>query len=374
MVWVVLVRAAAAALALWLAYRLGPRARRASCGGRGGRGGRRGAVRRVRARRRRAGREAPLVIALALGGDRGWRAGRLRAALALGVGVRAAAGGGVAVPARWPAWWRGGGDRGSAALLVGAARSRCPRAWFVPEWLGSGDVLRSGARARVPNPGQPALADVPALASLWAAAALLLVPLWVGGSCSRCAAPRARALAARRRGVGRARAAMAQAGFSGEPRYALPGVALLAVAGAAGLARAAAPPRGRGAVARASPPSPLAVAAVAASSRTCATCARARRTSGRWRATSTRRCAPPAAARRVLACGRPYVGRYRGPLMAYALDVRSARSSPTRRRARPASCSARALTPALRARARGRPAVRAARARGRWEVLRALAN
>ena len=111
-----------------------------------------------------------------------------------------------------------------------------PAAWFVPEWLGSGDVLRSGARARVPNPGQPALADVPALASLWAAAKLLLVPLWLGVVLA-LREPRARALALAGGAWVALVALMAQAGFSGEPRYALPGVALLAVAGAAGLAR-----------------------------------------------------------------------------------------------------------------------------------------
>ena len=91
---------------------------------------------------------------------------------------------------------------GRAALLAALA-VLVPAAWFVPEWLGSGDVLRSGARARVPNPGQPALAEVPALASLWAAAKLLLVPLWMGVVLAlRGRGPRARILAAavRRRG------------------------------------------------------------------------------------------------------------------------------------------------------------------------------
>ena len=50
--------------------------------------------------------------------------------------------------------------------LLAALRGRVPAAWLVPELIGSGDMLRSGARARVPNPGQPALADVPALAAL----------------------------------------------------------------------------------------------------------------------------------------------------------------------------------------------------------------
>src|SRR5215211_870782 len=192
------------------------------------------------------GGEAPLVITGALGAIACWRAGRLRAALGLAVACAL-----LRVEA-WPfvalagvaAWRRDPALRAPLAVLAVLV----PAAWFVPEWLGSGDVLRSGSRARIPNPGQPALADVPALASLWAVAKLLLVPLWIGVVLAlrepRGAAPApgggARLLAAAGGAWVLLVAAMAQAGFSGEPRYALPGVALLAVAGAAGLARAAA--------------------------------------------------------------------------------------------------------------------------------------
>ena len=64
--------------------------------------------------------------------------------------------------------------------LLAALAAAIPAAWLVPELIGSGDILRSGARARVPNPGQPALADVPALAALREAVALPLWPLWIG--------------------------------------------------------------------------------------------------------------------------------------------------------------------------------------------------
>ena len=128
-----------------------------------------------------------------------------------------------------------------------AAAVVVPAAWFVPELVGSGDVLRSAARAQVPNPGQPALADLPALASLQAAAALPLWPLWVGVALAvpQAWARRDRAASAvlLPAAVGLAWiglvAAMAAAGFSGEPRYALPGAALVAVSGAAGLVTAA---------------------------------------------------------------------------------------------------------------------------------------
>jgi hypothetical protein len=75
----------------------------------------------------------------------------------------------------------------------------------------------------------------------------------------------------------------------------------------------------------------------------------------------------------VLACGRPYVGRYRGPLMAYALDV-------TKRTVEPdAAPHAPGVVFRARLTARSTPAPDAgppfhATARvGEWEVLRSCA-
>jgi hypothetical protein len=73
-------------------------------------------------------------------------------------------------------WRRRPEDR---PLLVGAILA-VPAAWIVPELVGSGELLRSASRARVPNPGQPGLSDFPALTSLRAALTLALWPLWVG--------------------------------------------------------------------------------------------------------------------------------------------------------------------------------------------------
>jgi hypothetical protein len=56
---------------------------------------------------------------------------------------------------------------GVAALL--------PASWFLPDLIGAGDALRSSDRARIPNPGAPALATRPALESL--GRALGLMPL-----------------------------------------------------------------------------------------------------------------------------------------------------------------------------------------------------
>ena len=107
-----------------------------------------------------------------------------------------------------------------------------PALWFVPEWLGSGDLLRSGERALVSSPGQPATAAVPALAALREAAALPLWPLWFGALFTPA---RLRPLLLAGLAWIALVAVMAQAGFSGEPRYSLPGGACVAVAGAGGL-------------------------------------------------------------------------------------------------------------------------------------------
>ena len=125
-----------------------------------------------------AGAEPALVVALALGAVVAWRERRMRVALACAAGCAL-----LRVEA-WPfvaaagvALWR---TRPQDRALLAALAFGVPAAWFVPELIGSGDLLRSGARARVPSPGQPALADVPGAAALGAAVALPLWPLWAG--------------------------------------------------------------------------------------------------------------------------------------------------------------------------------------------------
>jgi hypothetical protein len=210
-------------------------------------------------------------------------------------------------------WRRRPADR----WLLAACAVAVPALWLVPEWLGSGDVLRSGARARVPNPGQPALADLPALAALREAAALPLWPLWIGA----LLAPRAaRPLLAAGLAWIALVAVMAQAGFSGEPRYSLPGAALVAMAGAAGLVAVARHRR-------------MLVAAVAAALLVAAAPKladlpdlRADQAYQRELAADLKRVVVAAGGRdALLACGRPYTGELRGPLTAYHLDVEKRR-------------------------------------------------
>ena len=260
-----------------------------------------------------AGAEPGWTIALALAGILAWRADHPRAALACGVGCAL-----LRVEA-WPfllafgivLWRRRPQDR---ALLVACAVA-VPALWFVPEWLGSGDLLRSGSRARMPNPGQPAAEAFPFWGALREAATLPLWPLWIGVFFApRAARPLLFAGLAWIALV----AVMAQAGFSGEPRYSLPGAALVAVAGAAGLV----------AVARDRLIWVAAVLLLVAAAPKLADLPdlRSDQTHQRDLASDLTRVIDRAGGREaLLACGRPYVGELRGPLLAYHLDVEKQR-------------------------------------------------
>lgn len=71
--------------------------------------------------------------------------------------------------------------RRTAALWVLAALAvLLPLAWFLPDVVGSGRILRSAARATQQSQGGPILQRFPGLATLKEAAGLLLAPLTVG--------------------------------------------------------------------------------------------------------------------------------------------------------------------------------------------------
>lgn len=267
-----------------------------------------------------SGHSEGLLLAFGLGAWEAWERGRRPLALCLLVAAAL-----IRVEA-WPfllaagvvAWRRDEMDR----RLLAAAAVAVPLLWFVPEYLGSGDLLRSGDRARVPNPGQPALADFPFGASLGDALALVPWPLWIGVAVA--AWRRDRLLLAGAAWILLV-AVMAEAGFSGEPRYALPGAALIAVSGAAGLVLAA-----RWAIKGVPKPiliaQPLAVAlalvAIAVPQAGRIGDVRAAQAYQWDLQADLERAIEHAGGRdRVLACGTPYVGRLRGPLMAYKLHV-----------------------------------------------------
>jgi hypothetical protein len=259
-----------------------------------------------------AGAEPGWTIAFALLGFEAWRGGRPRAALACGVACAL-----LRVEA-WPfllafgfvLWPR------HRALLIACAVA-VPALWFIPEWIGSGDLLRSGARARVPNPGQPATESFPALAALLEADALPLWPLWAGTLFApRAARPLLWAGLAWIALV----AVMAQAGFSGEARYSLPGAALVSIVGAVGLVTFVR--RRRRALAWLA-----AVLLLIAAAPKLADLPDLRDDQAYQRTLAADLAAVIDEVGRdaVLACGRPYVGDLRGPLLAYHLDVEKQR-------------------------------------------------
>ena len=272
-----------------------------------------------------AGAAEGLLLALALAGAEAWRTDRPRWALACGVGAALVrvetwpflVAAGVRYWRRWPR------DR----VLVVAGAVLVPAAWFIPEVMGSGDLLRSVHRAQLPDSSQPALADRPAWASFRAAVTLPLWALWAGVAVAVGAAVTRRDQVARAALVPAAIglawiglvATMARAGFSGEPRYALPGAALVAVSGAAGLVVASRrllrwPGAVTGVVA-------LLVLAVVPRIGDLASLRASQ--AYQWELQSQLPTAVASLGGRsaVLACGRPYVGPLRGPLLAYHLDV-----------------------------------------------------
>jgi hypothetical protein len=155
-------------------------------------------------------------------------------------------------PEVWPFWglyglwivygaWR---ERGRLPwreiVIVGGVGAATLLLWFVPEWIGSGNPIRAAERARQPNPDSAAFADIPFVEVFIRSAAVLMVPVYVGGVIAVVVA-----LKNWRRGrfhlllAGIATllmigvALMTQGGFAGNLRYvALPGAVVCVLAGA----------------------------------------------------------------------------------------------------------------------------------------------
>ena len=141
--------------------------------------------------------------------------------------------------ALYAAWlWRLEGAR----RLVAGLLPLVPLLWFAPELWGSGNLLRSSERARIPEPGQPAMAERPALETLEGFATMVPLPVLLAAVTVAVLAvfshePLPLALA----GAGAAWvatvAAMSEAGYSGERRYLLVPAACAAVLAGAGAGR-----------------------------------------------------------------------------------------------------------------------------------------
>jgi len=205
--------------------------------------------------------------------------------------------------------------------------------WFVPDWAGSGTPGRSSERARVLEPGAPGLAARPLVASLGDAGSLLPVavapglvvallmgvPAPIGSRRRALIVPASAGLA----WIGVV-AAMAELGYSGEARYALPGAAILAVPAAAGLGwgvervRRGSPRAARGALVATAVL--VAVTVVAAAWRLPGELRRLDHEAAVYG--SLDEAVASAGGRAwVLACGRPFTGPYAVPALAWTLDV-----------------------------------------------------
>ena len=134
-------------------------------------------------------------------------------------------------------------------LVVATLMLLLPVLWLAPELWGSGDLFRASDRALEPNADSPAFADNPAVEVLGRAAGMLLVPVQIGALVAVALAlfaplDRRRALtvacmaAIAVTWVGIV-ALMTENGYSGNHRYLILAVALLAVLGGVGYARAA---------------------------------------------------------------------------------------------------------------------------------------
>ena len=210
-----------------------------------------------------------------------------------------------------------------ARALVASCLVVVPALWFLPEWAGSGNIMRSSDRALIPNPGNPALAAFPFGDSLWSALKIAPLPLFLGLA-ALALPPRRSPLALLPAALGAAWllvvAAMAQVGYSGEERYALAGIALIAVSAGAGLPRVAGWARLPRALRIALPAA--AVAVVAASTVAGLPGLRERQAYQARLVADLPEAITAAGGRGELrTCGNPYVGNMRGPLLAYHLAV-----------------------------------------------------
>src|ERR671914_2785941 len=190
--------------------------------------------------------EAPLAVALMLWAVERHLDGRRGHALALGALVcllRPELFPFLAAYVLWLAWIEPGRRRVVAALLLAI-----PLAWVVPEWIGSGDPLDGGSQARSEPYWSLSHAERPWLRALervhnhagLAVELLAAAAVVAAVAFGRWAAPvPAGAAALRQRAVLALAAAaaleatllvgMTQAGFSGNPRYVLPALAVLCV-------------------------------------------------------------------------------------------------------------------------------------------------
>jgi hypothetical protein len=147
--------------------------------------------------------------------------------------------------ALWLAWSRPERrDRLRALALIGAGGVVLLVAWFVPEKLGSGSVLRGASRALEAVGGSPAQAAHPFLAVFGNSAGAVAPPLYAGALLAVVLAVRTRErvtllLAAASASYMIIVAVLAQVGFTGNERYVLLPASVVCVLGGIGLVQSA---------------------------------------------------------------------------------------------------------------------------------------
>jgi hypothetical protein len=186
--------------------------------------------------------EAPLAVALMLWGVERHLEGRRGQALALGALVSLMRPELFPFLALYAVWlWRAEPER---RRLVAVLMVVIPLTWLVPEWIGSGDPLNGGSQARSEPHWSLSRADQPWLRALERAHnhSGLAIEVLAAAAIALALARRelaVLALAAATATEGALFVAMTQAGFSGNPRYVLPALAVACVLAGVGAARTA---------------------------------------------------------------------------------------------------------------------------------------
>jgi hypothetical protein len=201
------------------------------------------------------GNSEGLLVALAIAAIDRHLDGRHRTAFALAFGaalLRPEVWGFFGLYGLWLLW-----RRADARALVVAAYAALPALWLLPEWWGSGDLLRAAHRAQNPRANSPAFAENPIRAVLEQFQSMLTPAVWIGIAAFVLAVLLRRAPGRREQAIAAVLllgavlwvgevAIMTSDGFSGNVRYlVLPAaiVCLLAGTGVAWLARALLGPR-----------------------------------------------------------------------------------------------------------------------------------